>query len=114
MPITCMIEISDSYVVNFDGVIYKCPGFIGKKGFEVGDLRTGVKDYTGVYKLDIWKNEDCAECEYLPLCFGGCRYMTFVRDGNIDKLDCQKAYLDASLETLVKQDIKYLLKADSR
>jgi len=114
MPITCMIEISDSYVVNFDGGIYKCPGFIGKKGFEVGDLRTGVKDYTGVYKLDIWKNEDCAECEYLPLCFGGCRYMTFVRDGNIDKLDCQKAYLDASLETLVKQDIKYLLKADSR
>jgi uncharacterized protein len=114
MPITCMIELRDSYVVNFDGGIYKCPGFIGKKGFEVGDLRRGVKDYTGVYKLDIWKNEDCAECEYLPLCFGGCRYMTFVRDGNIDKLDCQKAYLDASLETLVKQDIKYLLKADSR
>jgi uncharacterized protein len=114
MPITCMIELRDSYVVNFDGGIYKCPGFIGKRGFEVGDLRTGVKDYSGSYKLGIWKNEDCAECEYLPLCFGGCRYMTFVRDGNIDKLDCQKAYLDASLETLVKQDIKYLLKADSR
>ena len=114
IPITCMVEITDSYVVNFDGVVYKCPGFIGKKGFEAGDLRTGVKDYTVSYKLGIWKNEDCAECEYLPLCFGGCRYMTFVRDGNLDKLDCQKAYLDASLETLVKQDIKYRLKADSR
>ncbi len=113
IPITCMIEIADSYVVNFDGVIYKCPGFIGKKGYEVGDLQTGVKDYASSYKLGIWKNEDCAGCEYLPLCFGGCRYMTFVRDGNLDKLDCQKAYLDASLETLVKQDIKYRLKADS-
>ena len=114
MPITCMVEIADSYVVNFDGVIYKCPGFIGKKGFEVGDLRRGVKDYTASYKLGIWKNEDCAECEYLPLCFGGCRYMTFVRDGNINRVDCQKAYLDASLETSVKQDIKYRLRADSR
>jgi len=113
MPITCMVEIADSYVVNFDGAIYKCPGFIGKAGFEVGDLRTGVQDYTDTYKLGIWKNEECAECEYLPLCFGGCRYMTFVREGNIDTVDCQKPYLDASLETLVKQDIKYRLKADS-
>lgn len=114
IPITCMIEIAESYVVNFDGVIYKCPGFIGKKGFEVGELRRSVKDYNSSYKLGIWKNEDCAGCEYLPLCFGGCRYMTFVRDGNIDTVDCQKSYLDASLETLIKQDIKYRLKADSR
>jgi len=113
MPITCMVEIADSYVVNFDGVIYKCPGFIGKAGFGVGDLRTGVRDYTNSYKLGIWKNQKCAGCDYLPLCFGGCRYMKFVRDGNIDTVDCQKPYLDASLETLVKQDIKYRLKADS-
>jgi uncharacterized protein len=109
-----MIEIAESYVVNFDGVIYKCPGFIGKKSFEVGDLRRGVKDYASSYKLGIWKNEDCGGCEYLPLCFGGCRYMTFVREGNIDTVDCQKSYLDASLETLIRQDIKYRLKADSR
>jgi uncharacterized protein len=114
MPITCMVERVDSYVVNFDGVIYKCPGFIGKKGFEAGDVRTGVRDYTSSYKLGIWKNEECIECEYLPLCFGGCRYMTFIRDGSIDAVDCQKAYLDASLETLINQDIKYRPKADSR
>lgn len=112
-PMTCMVEKKDSYVVNFDGVIYKCPGFIGKKGFEVGDVRTGVRDYTSSYKLGIWKNEECIECEYLPLCFGGCRYMSFIRDGNIDTVDCQKAYLDASLETLINQDIRYGLKADS-
>ena len=106
-PILCMVETAGAYVVNFDGVIYKCPAFIGKEGFEVGDVQTGVKDYSAIYKLGIWKNEDCARCEYLPLCFGGCRYMTFVRDGNIERLDCQKDYLDASLETLIKQDIKY-------
>jgi uncharacterized protein len=114
MPMSCMVETADSYVVNFDGVIYKCPAFIGKKGFAAGDLQTGVRDYSASYKLGIWKNEECAGCEYLPLCFGGCRYMTFIRDGNIDNVDCKKAYLDASLETLIKQDIKYGLKADRR
>jgi uncharacterized protein len=41
------------------------------------------------------------------MCFGGCRYMMLIKDGNINALDCKKDYLDASLETLVKQDIKY-------
>ena len=112
-PVICMVENRDSYVVNFNGVIYKCPAFIGKKGFEVGDLQTGVTDYTFSHKLDIWKNDKCAKCEYLPLCYGGCRYMTFVRDGNIDKPDCKKAYFDALLETLIKQDLKHRLKEDS-
>jgi uncharacterized protein len=112
MPTHCIVEVSDAYVVNFDGVIYKCPGFIGKKGFEVGDLRMGVKDYSSSHKLGMWKNEDCAECEYLPLCFGGCRYMTFIRDENIDQLDCKKDYFDSSLELLIKQDIKYRPKPD--
>jgi uncharacterized protein len=107
MPITCMVETRDSYVVNFDGVIYKCPAFIGKEGFAVGDLESGVGDYASSYKLGIWKNQGCAECEYLPLCFGGCRYMAFVRDRDISKLDCKKAYLDNALERLVKQDIAY-------
>jgi len=40
--------------------------------------------------------------------------MTFLRAGNIDGLDCQRAYLDASLETLVKQEAKYKLKAENR
>jgi uncharacterized protein len=113
-PITCMIESTAAYVVHFDGVIYKCPGFIGKTGYEAGDLRTGVSGNASAYKPGIWKNEECSGCEYLPLCFGGCRYMTFLRDGKIDAVDCQKAYLDASLETLVKQDVKYRPKAGNR
>jgi uncharacterized protein len=106
-PMACMIETTDAYVVNYDGVVYKCPAFIGKKGFAAGDLETGLRDYSGAYKLGVYKNPDCAECVYLPLCFGGCRYMAYVRDGNIDKLDCKKTYFDTSLETLLKQDINH-------
>ena len=106
-PSPCQVEIKDAYVVNYDGLLYKCPVFIGKKDYEIGTLRAGVRDYSETYKLGNWKNKECAECEYLPICFGGCRYMTYVRDGDIETTDCKKAYLDAVLETLIKQDIKY-------
>ncbi|MBI5640967.1 MAG: geopeptide radical SAM maturase [Nitrospirae bacterium] len=106
-PIACMMEYKDVLVVNHNGEIYKCPGLIGRKEFCVGNIRTGVNDYRISHNLDNWKNEECLNCAYLPLCFGGCRYMKFVRDGNMDGVDCKKPYLDATIEELVKQDIRY-------
>jgi len=107
----CMVESRHSYVVNYDGTLYKCPGFIGMEEFIVGDLQEGVSDYAKSHNLGMWKNDECPDCVYLPLCYGGCRYMTFLRDGNVNALDCQREYLDASLENLIKQEIKYGLKA---
>ena len=106
MPMPCQVEIVDSFTVNYDGSICKCPAFVGRQAFAIGTLRDGVGDYREIYKLDMWKNDRCIECEYLPLCFGGCRYMAYVRGGSID-LDCKKPYLDAALETLIRQDLKY-------
>ncbi len=106
-PVTCMVDVEDSWVIHYDGTIYKCPAFIGKTEFAAGDLETGVRDYAEVYKTKHWNNEQCAECSYLPLCFGGCRYMSYVREGRVGALDCRKDYLDNYLETMVKQDVKY-------
>jgi uncharacterized protein len=107
MPIACALEYRDSIVVNYDGSIYKCTGFIGRESLQIGDIRNGIKDYPISHNLDNWKNKECLDCAYLPLCFGGCRYMKYVRDGNMDGVDCRKPYLDATLETLVKQDIRH-------
>lgn len=106
----CMIDSQSSYVVNYDGSLYKCPGFIGMEEFKSGNIYDGVSDYKDTYNLGIWKNDKCTECEYLPLCYGGCRYMTFLHDNNVKALDCQKEYLDATLETMIKQEIKYSLR----
>lgn len=109
-PAPCMIDVQDDIVVNYDGSIYKCPALIGNKKFKVGSLSTGIKDYKKSHNLDNWKTDECINCEYLPLCFGGCRYMKYLRDGNINGIDCKKEYLDATLETFLKQDIKYRMK----
>jgi len=111
-PSFCLIESRNSYVVNHDGVLYKCPGFLGMEEFKAGDLEKGPVDYSSSYKTGIWNNNECMECEYLPLCCGGCRFAKFVRDEMIDSPDCRRKYFDTCLETLVKQDIKYGIKAE--
>jgi uncharacterized protein len=106
----CMIESQNSFVVNYDGSLYKCPGFIGMEEFKIGNITDGTSDYKEIYNIGLWKNDKCIDCEYLPLCYGGCRYMTFLRDNNLKALDCQKEYLDATLETMIRQEIKYSLR----
>lgn len=106
-PSPCMIESVNDIVVNYDGAIFKCPAFLGWKEMAVGDLATGIKDYAASHNLDAWNKEECLDCAYLPLCFGGCRYLKLVRDGRIDDVDCRKKYLDETLEAFVRQDLKY-------
>lgn len=110
-PSFCSIDVPNSFVVNYEGTLYKCPGFLGLEEFAAGDIENGVIDYSSIYRTGIWNNEKCLDCTYLPLCFGGCRFSSFISNGKIDSPDCQKNYFDACLETLVKQDIKYGLRA---
>ncbi|MDA8241113.1 MAG: geopeptide radical SAM maturase [Nitrospiraceae bacterium] len=106
-PGVCMMEHRNNILVNYDGSICKCPGLIGRKEYVIGDIWSGTGDYRASHNLDNWKNDECLDCAYLPLCFGGCRYMKLVRDGNMDGVDCRKAYFDATLEAFVNQDMKY-------
>lgn len=101
----CMIEFENDLVVNWDGSIYKCPIFMGDEELRVGTLGEGIGDYRESHGLDVWKTDECLECAYLPLCFGGCRFLRRLKSGRIDGVDCRKALLDASLETIVRQDL---------
>ncbi len=107
LPQACSFDMKDHILVNYDGSIYKCPGLIGRTELKVGDLKTGVMDYRQSHYLDNWKNEECLNCCYLPLCFGGCRYMKLVREGTMEGVDCRKPYFDVTLEAFVRQDIRY-------
>ncbi len=106
-PAVCSMDLDSHFLVNYDGCIFKCPGIIGREEFKVGHLKDGLPFGRQPHGRDNWKNKECFDCAYLPLCFGGCRYIKLVRDGDIDGVDCRKPYFDATLETMVKQDIQY-------
>ena len=104
-PGACMIEFEKDWVVGHDGAIYKCPVFMGDERMRVGTLADGIGDYRDSHKLDFWKTDECLDCAYLPLCFGGCRFFRKLKTGAIDGVDCRRAMLDASLEAIVLQDL---------
>ena len=107
-PTPCMVDIDDAFAVNYDGSLYKCITMVGNPEYACGDIRQGMTDHRQRYAAAHWQgNVDCHDCEYLPLCFGGCRYMAFQRDGHMGNVDCQKEYLDATLAAMLRQELKY-------
>jgi len=109
-PTTCMIEFKDNLVAHYDGTLYKCPAFIGLEGLDVGHLESGIRDFRESHNMDVWKKDECLDCAYLPLCFGGCRFLTLLQKGAISDVECRKAWYDATLEELILQDLRYLQK----
>ncbi|TLM98028.1 putative geopeptide radical SAM maturase, partial [bacterium] len=107
MPTTCMIEFRDNLVVNYDGTLYKCPAFIGCEGLDTGSLESGIREYRESHNMDVWKKDECLDCAYLPLCFGGCRFMRLLQSGAIDDVECRRTWFDATLEELILQDLRY-------
>ena len=108
-PAPCMVDLEDAFVVHHDGTIYKCVTLIGHPEFACGDIWQGIDPgYRKTYHLGHWQKEErCRKCEYLPLCFGGCRYMALQREGSMAGVDCQKEFLDATLEKMLAQDLQY-------
>ena len=102
----CMIEFKNDLVIGYDGSLYKCPVFMGQEEMRIGSLQDGVSDYHESHNMDIWKNDECLECPYLPLCFGGCRFFRKLNTGSIDGVDCRRKMLDASLEHIIRQDLQ--------
>ncbi len=103
----CMIELDNHLVVNYDGSLYKCPAFMGWPELAVGTLATGITDYAASHQLNLWQNDACLDCAYLPLCFGGCRLIPLLKTGIIDTVDCRRAFYDAALEQMIRQQTKY-------
>jgi uncharacterized protein len=107
LPAVCIIERPDHLVVDWDGGLYKCTGLIGRNEYCVGTLNSPIRDYRVTHDLGHWKNDRCLSCPYLPLCFGGCRYLKLIREGTMQGVACKKEYLDRALGKLVLQDMHY-------
>lgn len=104
-PSPCMVDLEDAFVVNHDGRLYKCVAMIGHPEYSCGDVRNGMQDYSRIYHLDHWRqNSKCPDCEYLPLCFGGCRYMKFQQAGSMEDVECLRNYYDRVIKDTVLQD----------
>jgi len=102
----CEVVREHNYVIDPIGKIYKCPGFVGRREFIIGDIADErLLSYTNTQFMtaDLWKK--CKGCIYIPICGGGCRVSSQALWGNILNSACEAEYLSkVSLET-IKRDL---------
>jgi len=103
----CIVELENELVINYDGSFYKCPAFMAYPHLCIGSLSEGIGEYRASHNMNLWKTDECLECAYLPLCFGGCRQMTLLRTGEINEVDCRRKHYDTVLERMIMQDLEY-------
>ncbi|MCL7488306.1 MAG: geopeptide radical SAM maturase [Desulfobulbaceae bacterium] len=104
-PSPCMVDMEDAFVINHDGSLDKCVAMIGHGAYAAGNVWSGFTASNKVYHPGRWQErQECRECAYLPLCFGGCRHMDFQRTGTMNTINCMKTYFDRTLEETVRQD----------
>lgn len=109
----CMVELEHNVVVNYDGTLYKCPAFLGWEGYCLGSLTEGTADYKASHAVGNWQNQECLDCAYLPVCFGGCRFMNLLQGKTMATVDCRREFLDATLERTLIQSMKLATPAAS-
>lgn len=71
----CGADAGGSYVVNADGLIYKCWNEMGIQSCSVGSLKDGVKECSRLHSYmlyDATEDPECRACSFLPVCMGGC------------------------------------------
>ena len=108
----CEVMQSEGYfLIDPFGAIYRCPALVGRKEFQVGTVDSPNFNalYTKMMTMDMWKDENCYECQFAPMCAGGCRYLTYIRTDNFFKADCEKPLFQRATEAFAKIDYEKIV-----
>jgi len=75
----CAIRNPTSTSIDPEGYVYKCWEIIGNKKYAIGKLDDGIITEVNatmlnrqLYGADTLDNKKCVQCNYLPVCNGGC------------------------------------------
>ena len=88
-------------VIDPLGHVYTCPAFVGREGFQVGDMDHEELSHRHVEFMNMPIPDACFECAYMPMCSGGCRHLAHTKYGDISQTTCEKDYVQkATMEWL--------------
>jgi uncharacterized protein len=98
----CFAAREGSFTFDVDGGIYLCSQMAGYEVARVGDVRqVDLKDaYFQLLTLDA-RMAHCCECQYLPICLGGCRASSVRETGKLDSTVCIRDYYDAVVPRMI-------------
>ena len=95
----CELHWDTSYIIDPDGLVYKCPAVAGRPEVAVGTVRDDSLKGAPLLELRPW--EQCGDCAYLPVCVGGCLGGQYLKTGRRDQVNCKKEWFEASFREAV-------------
>ena len=96
----------EPFVIDDKGYLYKCQKHLGKKQFSCGNVYDGVEknDTYDFYVTDKLHDDNCKNCNMLPICQGGCKANRLLYG---DKFACPPS--KSIIKKLVKKYYDYLI-----
>lgn len=95
----CELHWDNQFVIDPDGLVYKCPAVAGRPEVAVGTVRSDSLRGAPLLELRPW--EQCGDCAYLPVCVGGCLGAQYLKTGRRDQVHCKKEWFEASFREAV-------------
>jgi uncharacterized protein len=98
----CVAHVDEDIVVDPEGLVYPCWAFTGNPLYVKGKLREdGTVEFNGKFTgreaRNVWRGK-CDNCEFLPMCVGGCRFFSVLESKGFYGIDCRRK----SYEEVVK------------
>lgn len=97
----CELHWKNSYTIDPDGNVFKCPAVAGMPDLAVANVASRqVEKIAPLVELRPW--EQCGDCPYLPVCVGGCLGGQYLKTRRRDQVACKKETFEKSFrETVV-------------
>jgi len=92
-------------VIDPLGRIYTCPAFVGREGFQAGDIYN--QDLFDKHKefMSMESPDECFECAYMPMCGGGCKHVAYIKHGDLSRTMCDQDYLQRATAEALKMHV---------
>jgi uncharacterized protein len=90
----CAIHQLHHYSIGAEGLVYKCPGFVGKPEWATGSVTAGV---TRRHRqlTTLANTRECGSCGWRPSCAGACMAIPWTKSGVPEGVNCERSYFDA-------------------
>lgn len=98
----CTSKLDNALVISSNGDIFKCLSGVGRDDFIEGNVNSDQYDLPNYLYPELY--QECLEkkCPYLPLCHTGCRFESYLKNGKMKEVDCNKEVLDSVNMELLK------------
>ncbi len=90
----CELHWKNSYVIDPEGRVYKCPAVAGRPELAVATVMHGECEEKIAPLVELRPWEQCGPCPFLPVCVGGCLGGKFLQTGRRDEVFCKKSQFE--------------------